>query len=152
MGLDHLIWEILLTVPSIRCNYNSINAALSVVANVVLPYVHIIAWLKLLSKWTYISCSFLFVYCWKLMIQSNPIFFCDRLLVNENPVNSFTSLHTSVNHCCLDLRVQAYVTVHTQKLHWCLCLGSICYLYQSFYVEVGSRRAQKWGKICEQQS
>lgn len=49
------------------------------------------------------------------MIQSNPIFFCDRLPVNENPVNSFTSFHTSVNHCCLDLRVQAYVTVHTQK-------------------------------------
>lgn len=49
------------------------------------------------------------------MIQSNPIFFCDRLPVNENPVNSFTSLNTSVNHCCLDLRVQAYVTVHTQK-------------------------------------
>lgn len=59
------------------------------------------------------------------MIQSNPIFFCDRLLVNENPVNSFTSLHTSVNHCCLDLRVQAYVTVHTHRNNTCVCVWAV---------------------------
>lgn len=58
------------------------------------------------------------------MIQSNPIFFCDRLPVNETPVNSFTSLHTSVNHCCLDLRVLlTLLCIHRNNTG--VCVGAV---------------------------